>query len=118
MEKLLSDQARKAMALEISSIMTGPQPRYVGDMSILPFLAQKINFEDARIASSMGVHIRRFGQNMVVYDKTDPNGKDAYHKQLEERGLLKPGETIKDLNEWIYKVAGIDKRTSDILLKV
>ncbi|GAN09678.1 transcription factor TamA [Mucor ambiguus] len=108
----------KPLAVELSSLSTGMQTRYIGDMSPLPFLAQKINFEDARIASQIGIKIRRFGQSLVLYEKANPSDKNANHKLLEELGKLKPGETIKSLNDWIYKVAGVDKVTSDSLMKI
>jgi hypothetical protein len=105
------------LALELSSLSTQMQTRYIGDMSPWPFLAQKINFEDARIASQIGVKIRRFGQSLVLYEKDDTSGKNASQKLLEGLGMLKPGESIKGLNDWIYKVAGVDKMTSDSLMK-
>ncbi|CAO0801276.1 unnamed protein product [Mucor circinelloides] len=108
----------KPLAVELSSLSTEMQTRYIGDMSPLPFLAQKINFEDARIASQIGIKIRRFGQSLVLYEKADPSGKNANHKLLEDLGMLKPGETIKSLNDWIYRVAGVDKVTSDSLMKI
>lgn len=108
----------KPLAVELSSLSTEMQTRYIGDMSPLPFLAQKINFEDARIASQIGIKIRRFGQSLVLYEKADPSGKNANHKLLEGLGMLKPGETIKSLNDWIYRVAGVDKVTSDSLMKM
>lgn len=105
--------------VEPSSLSTGMRTRYIGDMSPLPFLAQKINFEDARIASKIGLKIRRFGQSLVLYEKEDRlNGKSANQILLEELNMLKPGESIKGLNDWIYKVAGIDKTTSDNLMKM
>ncbi|CEP09457.1 hypothetical protein [Parasitella parasitica] len=106
------------LAVELSSLSTEMRTRYIGDMSPLPFLAQKINFEDARIASQIGVKIRRFGQSLVLYEKADTSGKNANQKLLESLGMLKPGETIKSLNDWIYKVTGVDKTTSDSLMKI
>ncbi|KAI8642223.1 fungal-specific transcription factor domain-containing protein [Parasitella parasitica] len=110
--------SEKPLAVELSSLSTEMRTRYIGDMSPLPFLAQKINFEDARIASQIGVKIRRFGQSLVLYEKADTSGKNANQKLLESLGMLKPGETIKSLNDWIYKVAGVDKATSDSLMKI
>ncbi|KAI7873465.1 fungal-specific transcription factor domain-containing protein [Mucor mucedo] len=101
------------------SLATGVRTRYIGDMSPLPFLAQKINFEDARIASRIGIKIRRFGQSLVLYEKDESlNGKTLEQSMLEDLNLIKPGETIKGLNDWIYKVAGVDKATSDSLMKI
>lgn len=105
--------------IEPSSLTTGMRTRYIGDMSPLPFLAQKINFEDARIASQIGIKIRRFGQSLVLYEKDETlDGKSENQSLLEDLKLLKPGETIKGLNDWIYKVAGVDKTTSDSLMKM
>ncbi|KAI9340749.1 fungal-specific transcription factor domain-containing protein [Pilaira anomala] len=93
--------------------------RYIGDMSPLPFLARKINFEDARIASKIGVKIKRFGQSLVLYEKDETlDGKNPNQALLEELNIIQPGETIKGLNDWIYKVAGVDKMTSDSLMKI
>ncbi|GAA5805936.1 hypothetical protein HPULCUR_011462 [Helicostylum pulchrum] len=101
--------------LPISTMRT----RYIGDMSPLPFLAQKINFEDARIASKIGVKIKRFGQSLVLYEKDETkDGKNSNIALLEELNIIKPGETIKGVNDWIYKVSGVDKVTSDGLLKI
>lgn len=108
----------KPLAVELSSLSTEMRTRYIGDMSPLPFLAQKINFEDARIASQIGIKIRRFGQSLVLYEKEDISGKKGNQRLLEDLGMLKPGETIKTLNDWIYKVTGVDKTTSDSLMKM
>lgn len=100
-------------------LSSGVRTRYIGDMSPLPFLAQKINFEDARIASKIGVKIKRFGQSLVLYEKDEKlNGNGINQTILEELNLIKPGETIKGINDWIYKVSGVDKVTSDRLMKV
>lgn len=105
--------------VEPSSITSGMRTRYIGDMSPLPFLAQKINFEDARIASKIGVKIKRFGQSLILYEKDENlNGKSANQLILEDLNLIKPGETIKGINDWIFKVSGVDKTTSDSLMKV
>lgn len=104
---------------EPSSLTTGMRTRYIGDMSPLPFLAQKINFEDARIASKIGIKIKRYGQSLVLYEKDDLlNGRTVEQTLLEDLNLIKPGETIKGLNDWIFKVAGVDKTTSDSLMKM
>jgi hypothetical protein len=111
-------QQQKALSFELSSLNTNMRARYIGDMSPLPLLAQKINFEDARIASQIGIRIRRFGQSLVWFEPTDTSGKGANQLLLEDLGMIRPGDTIKGLNDWIYRVAGIDKSTSDILMKM
>ncbi|KAI9313937.1 fungal-specific transcription factor domain-containing protein [Dichotomocladium elegans] len=101
----------------LSSLSSSTSTRYIGDMSPLPFLAQKINFEDARVESHIGFKVRKFGDSLVMY-KEDEDEQDASVRLLSQLGFLKPGETINTLNDWIYKVAGIDKATSDRLMKI
>lgn len=101
----------------LSSLSSSGSARYIGDMSPLPFLAQKINFEDARVASHIGFKVRKFGQSLVMY-KEDEDGQNGNIRLLQQLGKLKPGQTINTMNDWIYTVAGIDKITSDRLMKV
>ncbi|KAI8376287.1 fungal-specific transcription factor domain-containing protein [Radiomyces spectabilis] len=113
-----SPPEQKPLAVELSSLSTEMKTRYIGDMSPLPFLARKVDFENSELSSHLGFKIRRFGQSLVWYEEEDKSGKGANHKLLEMLGMLKPGETINTLNEWIYKVAGLDKSMSDRLMKV
>ncbi|ORZ13577.1 fungal-specific transcription factor domain-domain-containing protein, partial [Absidia repens] len=94
-------------------------PRYIGDMSTLPFLAQKFNFEDDRFTSPVGIKIRRFGQSLVMYEEGDSvTGRTPNQLLLEKLGMLKPGEPILNVEDWIFKVADITKATSDRLMKI
>ncbi|KAI9307650.1 fungal-specific transcription factor domain-containing protein [Cunninghamella echinulata] len=93
-------------------------PRYIGDMSTLPFLAEKFNFEDDRYTSNVGIKVRKFGQSLVVYDRNEEYGYKGSQQFLEKLGIIKPGETVNGLDDWILKVAGIDKVTSDRLMKI
>ncbi|SAM07065.1 hypothetical protein [Absidia glauca] len=94
-------------------------PRYIADLTTLPFLAQKFDVEDDRFASSVGVKIRRFGRSLVLYEEGDATtGRTPNQYLLEKLGLLKPDEAIPDVDDWISKVAGITKDTSDRLMKV
>ncbi|KAG0187249.1 hypothetical protein DFQ28_006684 [Apophysomyces sp. BC1034] len=112
-------EKQEPLAVELSSLSSGAQTRYFGDVSPLPFLAQKINFEDTKVASQFGIRFRRFGQSLIWYDVDDDQSKKGgSQRMLECVGKLKPGETIKGMNDWIFRVAGIDKVTSDRLMKV
>lgn len=94
-------------------------PRYIADLTTLPFLAQKFDVEDDRFAGSAGVKIRRFGRSLVLYEEGDATtGRTPNQFLLEKLGLLKPDEAILDVDDWISKVAGITKGTSDRLMKV
>lgn len=112
------DNDTQSLAVEISSISTELRTRFIGDMSPLPFLAKKIDFSDSRTTGKIGLKIRNFGQTLVLYEKDDTSGKNGNQRFLERLGKIKPGETIKGLNDWIYRVAGVDKATSDALMKM
>jgi hypothetical protein len=102
-----------------NSSITETHPRYIGDMSMLPFLAQKFNFEDDRFISPIGIKIRRFGNSLVMFEKGDnTTGRTPSQLLLETLGILKPGEPILGVDDWISKVANISKPTSDLLIKV
>ena len=103
----------------LSSLNSTGITRYVGDMSPLPFLAQKINFEDARVASTIGFKVRKFGHSLLLYKEDDEErAQGASERMLRAAGRLKPGQTINTMNDWIYAVAGIDRVTSDRLMRV
>lgn len=102
-----------------NSSIAETHPRYIGDMSMLPFLAQKFNFEDDRFISPIGIKIRRFGNSLVMFEKGDnTTGRTPSQLLLETLGILKPGEPILGVDDWISKVADISKPTSDLLMKV
>lgn len=101
-----------------SSLSSSTMTRYVGDMSPLPFLAQKINCEDARVSNHIGFKVRKFGQSLVLVKENDTENGDASVQLLQKLGMLKPDETINSMNEWILRVAGIDRATSDRLMKM
>ncbi|KAI8142510.1 fungal-specific transcription factor domain-containing protein [Fennellomyces sp. T-0311] len=103
----------------LSSLHSTGITRYVGDMSPLPLLAQKINFEDARVASTIGFKVRKFGQSLLLYKEEDQErAQGASERMLRAVGKLKPGQTINGMNDWIYAVAGIDRVTSDRLMRI
>ncbi|KAF7727022.1 hypothetical protein EC973_008136 [Apophysomyces ossiformis] len=102
------------------SFQNGEATRYFGDNSALPFLAQKINFDDKNVTSQLGFRFRRLGQDLVWYQTGDEDQrrKGGSLWILEHLGKLKPGETIKGMNDWIFRISGIDRATSDRLMKV
>ncbi|KAI9489239.1 fungal-specific transcription factor domain-containing protein [Zychaea mexicana] len=103
----------------LSSLDSTGITRYVGDMSPLPFLAQKINFEDARVASTIGFKVRKFGHSLLLYKEDDQErAQGASERMLRAAGKLKPGQSINGMNDWIYAVAGIDRVTSDRLMRI
>ncbi|KAI9006292.1 fungal-specific transcription factor domain-containing protein [Phycomyces nitens] len=108
----------KPLAVGLSSISNESRTRYVGEMSPLPLLAHKIDFEDSRFTSQFGMQVRRFGQSLVFYDSKDQRDGRLSEGILRELGILGPSETIKGMNDWIYKVSGLDKQMSDRLMKI
>ncbi|KAI8378245.1 fungal-specific transcription factor domain-containing protein [Choanephora cucurbitarum] len=116
-EQTEKDEDQELM-IELSSIGSGHHVRYIGDMSPLPLLAQTVNFDDARIASQVGFKIKRFGQSLVILQKDDSANRPDSQRVLERLGKLRPGESIRGINDWIFKVTGLDKKTSDTLMKI
>lgn len=112
------EEGRPQRVSGFSSLSSSTMTRYVGDMSPLPFLAQKINFEDARVFKQIGFKVRKFGQSLVLIKENDSENGDASVHLLQKLGMLKPGETINSMNDWIFRVAGIDRATSDRLMKM
>lgn len=59
--------------------------------------------------------------NLYRVRKIAINEEDSRKHQISELievGVLNPHETINDINQWIYKVSGIDRSLSDRLLKM
>ncbi|CAO3577550.1 unnamed protein product [Absidia cylindrospora] len=93
--------------------------RHVEDGGVLQFLSEKFNMEDDRLTSSILIKIRRNGNKLMVFDgEEDTTGRTPNQLLLEDIGILKPGEPILGMDDWLWKVSGITKSTSDQLLKI
>lgn len=97
--------------VELLSIASEGSMRYVCELSSLPKMLRKIDVNNDRL----GRRFKRLGDSMFEYELS-PN---ISNQQLLQRlGALNPGESIKGINDWIYRATGVDKTTSDALLKV
>lgn len=97
--------------VELLSIASEGSMRYVCELSSLPTMLRKIDMNNDRL----GRRFKRLGDSMFEYELS-PN---ISNQQLLQRlGALNPGESIKGINDWIYRATGVDKTTSDALLKV
>lgn len=105
-------------SFDISSLSTELRTRFIGDRSPLNFLGDKLGLRNSFVTRTLGFRIKKIGHTLVFKpdDDTDKNGNQRF---LERLGMLKPGEsTVNGINTWIYKISGLDKNTSDSLLKM
>ncbi|CAO3681246.1 unnamed protein product [Rhizopus stolonifer] len=102
--------------IELTSISSEGRVRYLGEVSSLHCLAQKVNFDELTTFSRIGKKFKRLGDSLLEYEtKSEENSNE---RLLQNLGRLRPGESIGGLNDWIYKVSGVDRLTSDTLMKV
>ncbi|KAI8641226.1 fungal-specific transcription factor domain-containing protein [Parasitella parasitica] len=86
--------------------------QYLGDMSSFQFFSNKMHL-DGKDTKWKGHHIRKFGKQVVlVEDGKDEQGADPENPQLQLLPYVKP------IHYWIYSVTGVDRHTSDRLLKI
>ncbi|ORZ25443.1 fungal-specific transcription factor domain-domain-containing protein [Absidia repens] len=104
---------RKTQTIDVS------QAHHVEDGGALQFLSEKFNLEDERLTSTIKIRIRRSGKNLMLFDgEEDTKGRTPNQLLLEDTGILKPGEPILGMDDWLWRVSGIMKTTSDQLLKI
>lgn len=107
----------------IPSISTGTGKRpqgassdrvqYLGDMSSFQLFSNKIHLDDEK-TKWKGHHIRKFGKQVVLVE----DGKDEEeekHAEIPQSQLL---PHVKPIHYWIYSVTGVDRHTSDRLIKM
>lgn len=86
--------------------------QYLGDMSSFQFFSNKIHLDDKN-TKWKGHHIRKFGKQVVLVE----DGKDEQENAPEvPQSQLLPH--VKPIHYWIYSVTGVDRHTSDRLLKM
>lgn len=82
---------------------------------------KKMKLLDEKKLSQYGIDIQHNESNDYFHIKklgsSDDRRTDQI-KQLIDLGIIKPDETIANIDDWIWKVAGIDKKLSDRLLKM
>ncbi|KAI8979718.1 fungal-specific transcription factor domain-containing protein [Mycotypha africana] len=85
--------------------------QYLGDMSSFQFFSHKMHLNEKN-DTWKGQHIRKFGKQVVLVD----DGKDEDENVDIPQAQLLPH--IKSIHYWIYSVTGVDRHTSDRLLKI
>lgn len=103
------------LPLELTSVSSEGKVRYVGELSHVPFVTQRVDLKDT-LLSRFGKKFKRMGDSLFEYEAKSK--ETSNQGMLQELGILGPTDTIKGLNDWIYKVSGVDKATSDTLMKV
>ncbi|KAI9485279.1 MAG: fungal-specific transcription factor domain-containing protein [Benjaminiella poitrasii] len=86
--------------------------QYLGDMSSFQFFSNKIRLDDEN-TKWKGHQIRKFGKQVVLIE--DLKDEDEEQSEIPQSQLL---PHIKSIHYWIYSVAGVDRHTSDRLLKI
>ncbi|KAI8370961.1 fungal-specific transcription factor domain-containing protein [Blakeslea trispora] len=87
---------------------------FLGDMSGLQFFSNKIQLDNSKDPTWGGHRIRKFGKQVVLVedDKENMNDKQA---EIPKEQLL---PHVKPIHYWIYSVTGVDRHTSNRLLKI
>ncbi|RCH83372.1 hypothetical protein CU097_003453, partial [Rhizopus azygosporus] len=83
---------------------------YLGDLSSLQFFSNKIPLNDKQTWT--GQRIRKFGNELVLIG--DTKEEDDQQKWYQKLSLPQ----LQTIHYWIYSVTGIDRHTSDRLIKI
>lgn len=86
--------------------------QYLGDMSSFQFFSNKIHLDDDN-TKWKGHRIRKFGKQVVLVEDGKDEQEDA--PEIPQSQLL---PHVKPIHYWIYSVTGVDRHTSDRLLKM
>ncbi|KAI8088657.1 fungal-specific transcription factor domain-containing protein [Halteromyces radiatus] len=96
-------------------------PRKRGPRNVA-ILEERLQRMERLIISYQQQQVQQQEQNSKQHDKqkntTSKTSMDLMRQYLIHVGRLQPEEPINGINDWIYRVAGIDKQTSDELMKV
>ncbi|KAI8095243.1 fungal-specific transcription factor domain-containing protein [Thamnidium elegans] len=86
--------------------------QYLGDMSSFQLFSNKIQLDDKN-TKWKGHHIRKFGNQVVLVE----DGKEEQENiaDIPQTQLL---PHVKPIHYWIYSVTGVDRHTSDRLIKI
>lgn len=81
-------------------------------MSSFQFFSNKMHLDDNNSDTKWkGHHIRKFGKQVVLVEDDEEKESEI----LPQAHLL---PHLKPIHYWIYSVTGVDKHTSDRLLKM
>ncbi|KAG1180606.1 hypothetical protein G6F70_000558 [Rhizopus microsporus] len=90
--------------IELLSIASEGSMRYICELSSLPTILRKIDVNNDRL----GRRFKRLGDSIFEYEFSPNISKQQLLQRL---GTLNPGESIKGINDWIYRATGVDKMT-------
>jgi hypothetical protein len=85
--------------------------QYLGDMSSFQFFSNKMQLNDQN-TKWKGHRIRKFGKQVVL---VEDNEDEENHAEIPQSLIL---SHLKPIHYWIYSVTGVDRHTSDRLLKM
>lgn len=86
--------------------------QYLGDMSSFQLFSNKIQLDDTN-RKWKGHHIRKFGKQVVLVE--DGKEDEVDDPNISETQLV---SHVKPIHYWIYSVTGVDRHTSNRLIKM
>ncbi|KAG2200532.1 hypothetical protein INT47_012318 [Mucor saturninus] len=104
----------------ISSSHLTTEGRFVSNNNV-SCIFKKMNLLDEKTLSQYGIAIHHHENNDYFHIKktASPNDRrSAQVKQLIELGFMKPDETVSNIDDWVWKVSGLQKSLGDRLLKI
>ncbi|KAI7899467.1 fungal-specific transcription factor domain-containing protein [Cokeromyces recurvatus] len=96
---------------------------FLSEYSLISFIAaRKINtLKTKELLSQYGIELQYNPNGDHLLLKKENSFNDRRKEQIQELieiGVIQPHETIKDVDDWIYRVTGIKRYPSDQLLRV
>ncbi|KAI7892918.1 fungal-specific transcription factor domain-containing protein [Mucor mucedo] len=86
--------------------------QYLGDMSSFQLFSNKIQLDDTN-RKWKGHHIRKFGKQVVLVE--DGKEDEVDDPSIPDTQLV---PHVKPIHYWIYSVTGVDRHTSNRLIKI
>ncbi|KAI8390152.1 fungal-specific transcription factor domain-containing protein [Blakeslea trispora] len=123
--KAVDDQeanSARAFIEKIKDTDLASDGKFVSGTGISFVLTKKIgSLKDSALTSLYGLEIQHNENSDHFYVQKTRKPGDRLKEQIRELvvvGLLKPNESVNNIDEWIFRVARITKTLSDKLLKV
>ncbi|KAI9469985.1 MAG: fungal-specific transcription factor domain-containing protein [Benjaminiella poitrasii] len=117
-------QARATWFLErFQQAHLSNEGRFISEHSLISYIAAsklKTNRTKEWLSKyDMDIQYNYNGDYIFIKKKNSSNDRrEEQIKELIQVGIIKPHETVKDVDEWIFRVARIDRSLSDRLLKI
>jgi hypothetical protein len=109
-------------SLKVSGHLTD-EGRFISENSIVKLICDgKFSLSKRKkVLSRFGLDIQHHDKDDYFHVKRFSTGENFRESQIEELvkvGIIESTETIETIDQWLFKVSGVDKHLSDRLLKV